>query len=193
LNWVDSTVLIVIALSAMMAFSRGLVRELLGIGAWVGAFFFASLTVGLVRGQVRKWIPNTDLADPAAYALMFLAGLIVLSVVTGVIGSAVRTSMLGGIDRTLGLVFGIVRAVVLVAAVYVVTGWVVSTDRWPQAVQDSLSIPYAYDTAVWITQFLPPDYRPNIPLPPLGPQTHASDLLQATPQGTATGKATARP
>ena len=177
----------------MMAFSRGFVREALGIGAWVGAFVFASVSVGWVRDEVRSWISNRDLADPAAYAIMFLAGLIVLSVITAMIGNVVRGSVLGGVDRSLGLVFGIGRAVVLVAGIYVVAGWVVSTDRWPEPVQRSLSIPYAYDVAAWIARFLPPDYRPNIPIPPTGSETRATDLLQATPQGTATGKAFARP
>lgn len=185
LNWVDSAVLIVIALSAMMAFSRGLVREVLGIAAWIGAFFFAASTVDLVRGHFRDWISNRDLADPVAYAAMFLVGLIVLSVVTGMIGGAVRTSVLGGVDRTLGLVFGVARAVVLVAALYVVTGWVISTDRWPDTVQESFSLPYAYAVAEWIAQFVPPDYRPHIPAPPIGRETHAIDLLHANPQGRA--------
>ena len=192
-NWVDTAVLAVVAISAIVAFTRGFVREVLGIAAWVGAFFFASATVGYVRDTVRGWIGNPDIADPAAYAGMFLVGLVVLSIVVGMVGSAVRTSFLGGVDRTLGVVFGIVRGAVLVAALYVASGWVVTTDRWPPAVEESRSVPYAYALASWITQFLPPDYRPSIPVPPAGRATTAAELLHVTPQGYATGKPPARP
>jgi membrane protein required for colicin V production len=185
----DSLVVAVIALSGVVAFARGFVREILGIGAWVGAFFFASVTVDAVRPWFHTWIGNADIADPAAYAAMFLAGLIVLSILTGMVGSAVRTSVLGGVDRTLGLVFGVLRGVVLVAAVYIASGWVITSDRWPEAVQHSHTVPIAYGVAKWIVQFLPPDYRPNIPVPPLAPVTKAADLLQAIPQG----RAIARP
>jgi membrane protein required for colicin V production len=186
-------VLAVVAVSAIVAFSRGVVREVLGIAAWVGAFFFASATVGMVRETVRGWIGNPDIADPAAYAGMFLLGLVVLSIVVGVVGGAVRTSFLGGVDRTLGVVFGIARGAVLVAALYVVSSWVVTADRWPPAVAQSRSLPYAYDLATWIAKFLPTEYRPSIPVPPEGHQTTAAELLHATPQGYATGKPIARP
>ena len=37
MTWVDLAVLGVVAVSALLAFMRGLVREVLGLGAWVGA------------------------------------------------------------------------------------------------------------------------------------------------------------
>lgn len=178
MNWVDTAALGVVVLSAMLAFTRGLVRELLGIGAWVGAFFIAGATVGLLRPQMRLWISNPDIADPAAYVAVFLSGVVVLSILTGMVGSAVRTSVLGGLDRSLGVVFGAARGVVIIAVAYVACGWLVSTDRWPEPVQEARSLPYAYETAIWMSRFLPPEYRPNIPLPPPGRETHSADLLQ---------------
>ncbi len=189
----DTAVLAVVVISAIVAFARGLVREVLGIAAWVGAFFFAAATVDLVRDTVRGWIGNPDIADPAAYAGMFLIGLVVLSIVVGVVGSAVRTSFLGGVDRTLGVVFGVLRGAVLVAALYVVSGWVVTSDRWPPAVEQARSLPYVYTLATWLAAILPPEYRPNVPVPPQGPPTTAEDLLNIKPQGLATGKPFARP
>ena len=189
MSWVDTAVLAAVVLSCAVAFSRGFAREILGIGAWVGAFFFASATASYVRPTMRGWLGNPDIADPASYAVVFLGGLIVLSVLTGMIGSAVRQSLFGSVDRTLGVLFGMVRAVVLLAFVYVGLGFVVPTERWPLAAQEARSIPYIYMVAIWMSQFLSPDYRPHIPAPPAGRETHAADLLHATPQG----RATARP
>ncbi len=189
MNWVDTLVLLVIAVSALIAFARGFISEVLGIAAWVGAFFIANAGAPQLRPAMRNWVGNADLADPAAYAAVFLVGLIVLSIITGMIGGAVRNSMLGGIDRTLGLVFGIVRGLVILAAIYVGTGFVVPTDRWPEAVADARSVPYVYRLALTLVEYLPQDYRPHIPVPPQSRTTTAADLLQPTPQG----RATARP
>lgn len=185
MNWVDTLVLLVIALSAMIAFARGFISEVLAIAAWVGAFFLANAVAPLLRPTMRSWISNADLADPAAYAAVFLLGLIVLSIITGMVGGAVRNSVLSGIDRTLGLVFGIVRGMVILAAIYVGTGFVVPTDRWPEAVAEARSVPYIYRLAVSLAEFLPTDYRPNIPAPPQGRATTAADLLQRPSRGTA--------
>jgi len=188
-NWVDDTVVAVVALSAILAFARGLVRELFGIGAWVGAAYFAVYTVDLVRDRIRQFVGGPELGDPLAYAAMFLPALIVLSIVTGAIGNAVRGSVLGTLDRTLGVAFGAARAALLVAAAYVVLGWMLPPDNWPEAVRQARSTPYAHALAVWLVQYLPGQYRPNIVLPPALRDTNSADLLHAIPQG----RALARP
>jgi membrane protein required for colicin V production len=188
-NWVDTAVIAVAALSAMLAFARGLVRELFGVGAWVGALYFAFYAQVLVRDRIRQFVGGPELGDPLAYAAMFLPALIVLSIVTGTLGNAVRGSVLGSLDRTLGVAFGIARAGLLVAAAYVALGWLVPPESWPQPVRQARSTPYAHALAVWLVAYLPEQYRPNVAPPPAQRQTNSADLLHATPQG----RAVARP
>src|SRR5579872_5270483 len=109
---------------------RGFVREVLGIGAWVGAVVFAVWAFPLVHERFDIWLNGPDFGDPAAFGAMFLVSLIVLSVISGMVGGIVRASLLGGLDRTLGLVFGLVRGAALVAFAYIVAGWVVAADQW---------------------------------------------------------------
>jgi membrane protein required for colicin V production len=188
-NWVDGIVVAVVALSALLAFMRGFVRELVGIGAWVGAFFFTIYTVDLVRDRITKFVGSPDIGTPLSYVAMFLPALIVLSMISHALGNLVRTSMLGSLDRTLGLGFGVVRAGLLVACAYVALGWLVPPDNWPDAIRQARSLPYAHNLAVWVAQYLPEQYRPKIVAPPAQRDTTAADLLHATPQG----RALARP
>ncbi len=81
MTWVDAVVLAVLALSALLAFSRGLVREVLSLGAWVGAIFAAIWALPRVRPQVHQWIGESPWVDPVAFALVFIVSLIVLSIV----------------------------------------------------------------------------------------------------------------
>jgi membrane protein required for colicin V production len=184
-NWVDLAVLGVVALSALLAFMRGFVREVLGIGAWVGAAVFSVVAFPYVAPKFHEWLGDPSVADPAAYVAMFVAALIALSLLTGAIGAAVRMSMLGGIDRTLGVVFGIARGAVLVIFAYIAGGTLIAIDRWPEPVQQARLLPYAYQGAVWAVGLLPDEYRPNVPKPPPGRETRAADLLHALPQGRA--------
>ncbi len=189
MNWVDAAVLAVVALSALLAFMRGLVRELLSIGAWVGAGYFAFYTVDLVRARITQFVGGPEIGTPLSYAAMFLPALIVLSVVAHALGNVVRGSVLGSLDRTLGVGFGVARAGLLLAAAYVALGWLMPTESWPEPVRQARSIPYAHALAVWVAQYLPEQYRPNIAAPPVPRDPTSVDLLHATPQG----RAIARP
>ncbi len=189
MNWVDIAIIATIGFSALLAFMRGLVREVLGIGSWLAAGFVASWAFPYVRGRYHQWIGASDVADVAGFGSVFLVALLVLSLLSGALSRLVRTSVLGGIDRTLGVVFGLVRGAGLVVIAYIVGGMIVPLERWPQDVQEARFLPYVYEGAKLAVGLLPEDYRPVIHVPPGGRETKAADLLRVNPQG----RAIARP
>lgn len=189
MNWVDLVVLAVLALSGLLAFMRGLVREVLGLGAWVIAGLVAS-SYGLlptVQPYVRKQFSDTTTADIVAFGGVFVVTLIVLWMLASALSSAVRGSVLGGLDRTLGLVFGLARGVALVAVLYVVVGIAIPVDQWPPAVTDAASLPTVHRGAEWIAAQMPQAYRPTVAPPPTGRPTTSASLLQPKPSGRALG------
>ena len=188
MNWVDLLVIAVIAFSAMLAFLRGLVREVMGIGAWVGAAILAVWGGPSLEPRVRAWTGNGDLAAPLAYVGVFVGSLILLSIVAGLIGGVVRGSLLGSIDRTLGVVFGLARGALLVCVAYIGAGLLMPADRWPDPVVEARALPYAYEGAAWLASQLPQQFRPRVPEPPPGRQTRAADLLHVPAQGRATSR-----
>ncbi len=187
MNWVDIAVLTIIAFSALLGFMRGLVREVLGLLAWIGAGFAAMWFFPQVQGVFRRAIENPDIADPVAFGAVFLVALIVLSLVARVLGGAVRGSVLGGLDRTLGLVYGLARGAALMIAAYIIAGVVQPVDHWPDQVLEARTLPSIYLGAVWVAQRLPADYRPSLPVPPTDRPTSSADLLHAVPLGRALG------
>jgi membrane protein required for colicin V production len=189
LNWVDIVVLVVIAASAILAFMRGLVREVMGIGAWVGAGIVAVWGGPDLEPRMLAWTGKADWSAPLAYAAVFVGALILLSVVASIIGGVVRGSMLGSIDRTLGVVFGLVRGAALVVVAYIAGGLLVTPERWPDPVLQARALPYAFQGAAWLVGQVPPQYRPKVPEPPPGRETRSADLLHVPAQG----RATARP
>jgi len=189
MNWVDYTVLGVLAASGLLAFLRGCVREVLGLGAWGGAAVAGLWALPYTRPRAKEWIPMPELVDPAAFAVAFLVALIVLLIVAHWIGVLVRRSVLGGLDRTLGLVFGLARGAALVVFAYVGAGMLVPIERWPEPVLLARSLPLVFRGADWLVPLVPPAYRPHVYPPPEGKPTTAAALLHANPQGSATGRA----
>lgn len=126
-TWVDAVVAGVIVLSAILAYSRGLVRELLAIGGWivaaVVAFIFAPQVEPLVREipVIGEFLADScELSVIAAFAAVFTVALVVVSIFTPLFASAVQRSALGGIDQGLGFLFGVARGVLLVVVALIV-------------------------------------------------------------------------
>ena len=188
MTWVDLVVLAVLALSALLAFMRGLVREVLGLAAWVGAIFAAVWALPRVRPHFETWLGHSPWIDPIAFAVVFVISLIVLILISYWLSGMVRSSPISGLDRTLGLVFGIARGAALIILAYIGAGMVVRVDRWPEPVKNSESVWPVYQGAKWVVEQLPTDYRPRVYAPPTGHETTADALLQATPQGRAVSR-----
>ena len=192
MTWVDLVVLAVLAISALLAFLRGLVREVLGLAAWVGAVAAAVWALPYARPRFQQWLGASPWIDPVAFGVVLLVTLIVLLILSRWIGALVRASPIGGVDRSLGLVFGLARGAVLVILAYIATGMVIPLERWPEPVLEARSLYFAYQGARWVRDQLPVDYRPRLYAPPPGRATTAEALLHANPQGRAVGRPPAR-
>jgi membrane protein required for colicin V production len=120
MNALDFAIIAVVALSAIFAFARGFVREVLSIIAWVGAALITLYGFAYAYGTIIRFVTTPLLADLIAGAGLFVVSLIVLTLLTGYIARFVSSSALSPVDRTLGLIFGLARGVVLVSLAYLV-------------------------------------------------------------------------
>jgi membrane protein required for colicin V production len=130
---IDGVVAIVIILSALLAYGRGLVREIMAIVGWVAAAVLGFLFAPRVEPLVRE-IPvvgdiiadSCELSTIGAFAIVFTIALIVMSLFTPLFSSLIRRSALGGLDQGLGFLFGVVRGLLLVAIAFFVYDTVIT-------------------------------------------------------------------
>jgi membrane protein required for colicin V production len=164
MTWVDFVVLGVLLLSAGLAFFRGLVREVLGIGAWVGAAIVGLLAEPSVKPWMAGHVQPDWLATGLAVGAVFLVVLILLKIIIHWVAGKVQRSALGGVDRALGLVFGLARGAFVVVLAYILGGLAMpAADRWPEEVRQARSLPLAADGAEWLVAQLPAEFRPRLP------------------------------
>lgn len=119
---IDGVVALIIVVSALLAYSRGFVREAMAIAGWIAAailgFLFAPKVEPLVREipMLGEFIADScELSMIAAFAAVFAVALIIVSFFTPLFSSIVQRSALGGVDQGLGFFFGVARGILLVA------------------------------------------------------------------------------
>ena len=123
----DGGVAFVMLLSGLLAYSRGVVRESLAIGGWIvatiGAFFVAPMATPIVDEIpfVSDIIGSScELSIITAFIAAFVLVLLVVSILVPLLSGTIRQSAVGGVDQMLGLLFGILRGLLLVLVVLIV-------------------------------------------------------------------------
>ena len=124
---IDFVVIVIIAVSALLAFSRGIVREGMAIAGWIAAAILAFIFADTAQPLVRQ-IPylgdilgdSCELLILASFAVIFAIALLIVSIFTPLLSSLVQKSILSGLDKNLGFIFGICRGLVLVIAAFFV-------------------------------------------------------------------------
>ena len=123
IGWVDWALLAVLLASVIVGLVRGLVFEVLSLLGWVAAYIAAADDGPRVRAARAGGAPGSALNHGAAFAIVFVLALIVWMLMARLIRLLVHATPLTLIDRTLGGVFGLVRAMVLLLAVATVVSF----------------------------------------------------------------------
>lgn len=155
----DLVVLGVLAISALLAFLRGFVHEVLAVVAWVGAIFAVFYGLPYVRPYAQDLIATPLIADIAAGAFIFVVALVVLSLLTRLLTDRVKGSALNALDRSLGFVFGLVRGAVLVCLAYIALQWIMPAGREPGWLAHARTLPLVASGADALRSLVPSETR----------------------------------
>ena len=153
MSGVDYAILGIITLSAAIGIWRGFVREALSLAVWVSAFWLAYAGASVAESYLDGWIVDQSLRLVAAFVLLFLCVHIAGFVISRLLSTLIRSIGLKGVDRVAGAGFGVVRGVVVVAAIILVAGLtpVVDDPVW----QESYMIAVIENGLAWVEQYYP--------------------------------------
>ena len=135
---VDAGVAVIVLMSAILAYSRGFVREIFAILGWLAAAFLAFTFAGQAEPLIKQ-VPVIDkflgssceLSMIAAFAAVFAVSLLIVSIFIPIFSSAVQRSALSGVDQALGFLFGVARGVLLIGVAFLVYNRLVADSAVP--------------------------------------------------------------
>jgi membrane protein required for colicin V production len=157
INGVDIGVSLVLLVSALIAWGRGFVHEVLSVASWIGAIFGTIHGYPYLKPYMRDLIPMELAADFVSGALLFIASLAIFAFVTGFIARRVQESAMNMLDRSLGFMFGVLRGAVLVCLAYIVVEWMAPPKEQPEWLRTARVIPLVEAGAVLLEALVPAD------------------------------------
>jgi membrane protein required for colicin V production len=157
---VDLAIIGIIVISGLISLVRGFVKEAMSLVIWVAAFTVAMNFKEPAVDLLVNFIALASMRQLVAWAGLFVVTLLLGAMVNFLLGKLVSSTGLSGTDRTLGLVFGVFRGMLIVLALVIILPKALPVDQDPWWMESSL-IPILQGFETWgrdvmaaITSFL---------------------------------------
>ena len=141
MNWADYVIIALIVIACIAGGLRGLLREGVALLAWILGLWLAWTYSGLIESHLGGALSAESVRPWAARAVIFLAVLLIGTLIGLLISHVVRLSIFAATDSFLGGVFGFIRGLVMVGVLVMLCHAVrLENEPWWRA---SVLIPYA--------------------------------------------------
>lgn len=155
LNNIDVIILICVATSMLVAFVRGFVKEVLSI---LGLILFVTLVI-YASPSLTDWLKQYVQSVTMARIIVFLV-LMAVFYAFWIIGTdkliaLIRTSSLSFMDRLFGLIFGFLRAVIILGFCFLIVKIVLPEELKSESLKESKYFMMAEPCSDMIEAFLP--------------------------------------
>ena len=177
----DIILLIVMLISGLLAMIRGFMREILSIGAWGVAAVVTLFSYSRVLPVAKQYFNSDVVAAAVSAGGVFLATLLIVSIITARISDMVLDSRVGALDRTLGFLFGLGRGLVIVVVAFLFFAWLVPDRSQPDWVRSAKSKLVLQNTGQWLMSMLPDDPESTILKRLKRPKPEDQDAPDASP------------
>ena len=116
MNWLDLAIIVIVVLFAAIGIIRGFIKEVLSLLSWILSFWLAFTFADPTSYLLEPYINAPVLRLIAAFAALFIGTLLILTVLSILIHKLLAVSGIKGTDRALGGLFGVVKGLVIIAA-----------------------------------------------------------------------------
>jgi membrane protein required for colicin V production len=150
----DWIVIAVVVASALFAFLRGIIKELLALAAWVVGLGAALVFAGPLGAQLPEIRNYPSLRYVLAFVAILVAVLVAGALLAWALRGGARAIGLGFVDRGLGAMFGVARGLLVVLIFVIIAGsaGLGAQDWW----QNSVLAPWLARGALALKGNLPP-------------------------------------
>lgn len=153
MEWIDYAIIAVVVISTIISLFRGFIREAVSLVGWCVAFVVAKNFYLPMGAILQSQVENVAIRNSLAAVILFVVTLFLFALVNVVIGRMLAASGLNGIDRVLGMLFGALRGVLVVASVLFLIAYLTKFPE-DESWQNSVLIPHFQLLAEWFFNFM---------------------------------------
>ena len=117
---IDIVFLIIVLFFTILAASRGLIKEFFSRAAFIAGIAAAVIFTPRLESFVYNSMHNALLAKIISFLLIFVIAFLAVKIVQHIVGKVFSGEIMKGLDRSLGIIFGIVEGLAVVALILII-------------------------------------------------------------------------
>ena len=138
----DLIYLVITIWSLISCYKKGFVLSILSMAKWLLAYVITLILFPRIKPYVKDIIDNEYVLDVSLGIAIFIVVIFLVLLVSKGISRAVKYTGIGGLDKTFGFFFGIIRAYIISVCVFSGIHIVYNYDKWPINIDKSYTFPY---------------------------------------------------
>ena len=151
----DLIVFLIVVYSMAKCAANGFMRSLLSFSKWLLALIITIILVPRLNPWVQDYIESKFITDIGLGIFIYILSLFVIINIGKAIGSAVRWTGLGSVDKTFGLIFGIFKGYVICVCIFSLLNWFYPHQKWPLKAEGTYSFEIIYKGSEFLIDEFP--------------------------------------
>jgi len=151
----DVVVLLIILYSTAQSTAKGFIKSLLYFSKWFFALIITIILFPKLSPLVQNILESKFFADIGLSLVLYVISLFVINVIAKVISKTLAWSGLGIVDKTFGLIFGILKGYIICVCIFSLINWFYPHQKWPIETDDTYSFIIIYKGSKFLIKELP--------------------------------------
>lgn len=153
--WLDTVLIGIILISALISLARGFIREAFSLAIWILAFWISWSFFRDLQVHLQPWVGSPTVRLGLAFGALMMVTLVIGGLVNFLLIQLIEKTGMSGTDRFIGMIFGAARGVLLVSVLVLLAGLTtLPQEAWWH---ESRLVPYFQELALWLRDLLPQD------------------------------------
>ena len=124
--------------------AKGFMLSLLSFSKWLLALIITIILVPKLSPWIQDYIESKFVTDIGLGIFIYIVSLFVIINIGKAVGKTVTWSGLGAVDKTFGLIFGILKGYVVCVCIFSLLNWFYPHQNWPIKAEGSFSFKKIY-------------------------------------------------
>ena len=151
----DLIVLLIIIYSMAKCAAKGFTLSLLSFSKWLISLIITIILVPKLTPWVENYIESKFITDIGLGIFIFIITLFVIINISKAISSAVTWSGLGAVDRSFGLIFGLLKGYLICVCIFSLLNWFYPHSKWPIKTESTYSFEIIYKGSKFLVDEFP--------------------------------------